>query len=130
MNRQDFLRALERHGLAEGDVIEGFTRSSGPGGQHVNKVSTAVTLRCPARGIIATAQDSRSQADNRATARQRFIEELESRAREQRAARRSEIEKARRRNRRRPRGLKERMLETKRRRATVKKGRARQGPDA
>ena len=56
---------LMRLKLSVADFEESFSRSSGPGGQHVNKVSTAVTLRHAPTGAAVTVQDSRSQAMNR-----------------------------------------------------------------
>lgn len=41
------------------------TRRSGPGGQHRNKVETAIVLLDPETGISAEASERRSQADNR-----------------------------------------------------------------
>ncbi len=110
--------------LDAADFEEKFARSSGPGGQHVNKVSTAVTLRHVPSGVAVTVQDSRSQSFNRQLAWTRLLDAIEQARREERAARRAEIEKKRRQNSKRPRGIKERILEGKKRRAAVKKMRA------
>ncbi len=107
--------------LREEDLEETFARSGGPGGQNVNKVSTAVTLRHRPSGLSVTVQDSRSQAMNRKLARERLLETLLRRHHEERAARKAEREKARRQNSPRPRALKRRILETKRKRSTLKK---------
>jgi protein subunit release factor B len=107
--------------LRESDLEEIFARSSGPGGQNVNKVSTAVTLRHLPSGLSVTAQDSRSQATNRKLARERLREALESQERRRRATEKARREKVRRQNSPRPRALKRRILETKRKRSTLKK---------
>jgi len=116
----DFSTRLARLGIDPAEIEEAFARSSGPGGQHVNKVSTAVTLSHPPTGVSVTVQDSRSQARNRALARERLADALEEAFRRERAQRRDAREKARRRDRPRPAGVRRRILDSKRRNATRK----------
>jgi protein subunit release factor B len=110
--------------LNEADLEETFTRSSGPGGQHVNKVSTAVTLRHRPSGVSVTVQDSRSQATNRRIARARLEAAIEKQRAEARAAKRALREKERRRRSLRPAKLKKRILESKRKRSELKRQRS------
>jgi protein subunit release factor B len=109
--------------LMERDLEESFARSSGPGGQNVNKVSSAVTLRHRPTGISVTVEDSRSQATNRKIARARLREAIMAQQRRQELAKRSAREKERRRKSPRPAKLKEAILRTKRKRAELKRQR-------
>jgi protein subunit release factor B len=110
--------------IREDDLKESFARSGGPGGQHVNKVSTAVTLRHTSSGISVTVQDSRSQAINRKLARERLLDAIECVREECRAAEIAAREKGRRQKSPRPPALKRKILESKRKHGELKKHRA------
>ena len=125
MHRNSIAERMAQLGVRDVDLEESFARSGGPGGQNVNKVSTAVTLSHRPSGVSVTVQDSRSQARNRKLARERLLDAIEDR---QRAARRAQIaarEKERRRKSRRPTALKKKILESKRKRGELKKLRRR-----
>ena len=108
-------------GVLKAELEEIFARSSGPGGQHVNKVSTAVTLRHLPSGLQVTVQDSRSQSRNRLLARERILDAIERRRRHERAVEISRREKIRRQRSPRPPALKRQILEGKRRGSNLKK---------
>ena len=115
---------MKQLGVYESDLEEIFARSSGPGGQHVNKVSTAVTLRHRPSGTSVTVQDSRSQAVNRKLARERLVDAIACAREQRRAAERAKREKERRQKSPRPSTLKKKILESKRKRGELKKRRA------
>lgn len=123
-------RAIRReagrmHPWRPNEVEEVFCRSGGPGGQHVNKVSTAVTLRHIATGISVRVSSSRSQARNRAEAIRLLADKLEAAAAAARQLRLAETSKNRRRRAKRSRSTKRRLVESKRRRSETKQLRKR-----
>jgi ribosome-associated protein len=128
--------------IAEGELEERFVRSSGPGGQNVNKVSSAVQLRfnvltsqsLPDRvrevllrsgrltrehELVIVAQRFREQERNRADARARLVEIIAVAAVPPKPRRATKIPKASKRER----------LDTKKRRSAIKEGRGRPGKD-
>src|SRR4026208_1492547 len=123
MSQDALTDRMRRLAISETDLEENFAPSSGPGGQNVNKVSTAVTLRHLPSGVTVTVQDSRSQAVNRKLARERLLHAIESAREQQRMAEVAKREKERRRKSPRPAALKRRILESKRERGELKKQR-------
>ena len=117
--RMALLRVHER------DLEETFSRSSGPGGQNVNKVSTAATIRHVPTGLTMTASDSRSQSTNRYLALERLLDLFEKQRVERRQERQAEISKARRQKAKRSRSTKRKLVEGKRHRGETKKLRGR-----
>ena len=132
------IRVTDTITLDEREISEEFVRSSGPGGQNVNKVSTAVQLRFSVAGspslpeevrvrlmklagkritsegiLVIDAQRFRTQLRNRQDAIQRLVDLIRKAAERPRLRRRTKL----------PAGVKERRLETKRMRSRIKKQR-------
>jgi protein subunit release factor B len=120
---------MRQLGLRPEEFQELFSRSGGPGGQHANKVSTAVTLVHLPSGISVTVQDTRSQYRNRQLAIHRLMSLIEHRRTQEMAKRRAEIEQRRRRSSRRPQSLRREIRKSKERRAAIKRTRGKVSPD-
>jgi len=67
----------ENNELLKSDVAVQSYRASGPGGQHRNKVETAIRLIHKPSGIIVTASDGKSQAQNKKKAWQKLTDQIE-----------------------------------------------------
>ena len=103
-------RRMAALGVRETDLEETFVRSSGHGGQNVNKTSTCVMLLHRPTGLQVKCQATRQQGLNRFIARRLLLDKIEERQKGFVAARRDEIERIRRQKRKRSRRAKERML--------------------
>jgi len=81
--------------IKQDEVVEHVSRASGPGGQNVNKVSSAIKLEHLATGITVSMQDEKSQHKNRAKAwrmlRSRVYDHYERQKRAQRDATRKSM---------------------------------------
>ena len=104
---------MERLGVREEEFRETFIRSSGPGGQKVNKTSSCVFLVHLPTGLSVKCQQERSQALNRFLARRTLLDRIERLQTGLVNAERMRTEKIRRQKRRRSRRAQEKTLEAK-----------------
>jgi ribosome-associated protein len=129
------IRITGETGISEGDIVYRFSRSSGPGGQNVNKLSTRVTLlfdighsrgltaeqkellfdRLPSRisddGLLTVvSQMHRTQSANRKSAQNRLVELLKYALRDMPVRKETNV----------PHGEKRKRLLRKRRRSEIK----------
>ena len=115
--KEDLRAKMKKLGIRKEDLEEKFIRSSGRGGQKVNKTSSCVYLKHRPTGIEVKCQQERSQALNRFLARRRLVNRIETRILGRLSEERRRIEKIRRQKRRRSKRAKEKMLKDKRKRA-------------
>ena len=135
------IRITDTIGIEERELDERFVRASGPGGQNVNKVSTAVELRFDVRAsslpsdmkerlialagsritgedvLLIDSREHRTQGQNREAARARLVALLQHAARRPKTRRPTKPKRA----------AKEKRLESKRQRSEVKSLRGRGG---
>ncbi|PIR23098.1 MAG: peptide chain release factor-like protein [Deltaproteobacteria bacterium CG11_big_fil_rev_8_21_14_0_20_45_16] len=127
MIRPDKWKKLEEQmaqlGLYEHDLQEKFIRSSGKGGQNVNKVSSCVYLKHNPSGLEVKCQKTRSQQDNRYLARQILCDKMDQIQNKRASEKQQAIEKIRRQKRKRSKRAKEKMLQEKHRQSDKKSNR-------
>jgi protein subunit release factor B len=112
---------LSQLGIDTAQLVERFVRAGGPGGQHVNKTSTAVQLSYPPTNLEVRADGERSQLQNRIAARELLIARVESQRAIEAAEKQQAREKERRRRRRPSPAARRRNVEAKRRRGVAKR---------
>lgn len=111
---------MQALGVSEADFEESFIRSSGPGGQKVNKSSSCVYLVHIPTGLSVKCQRERSQSLNRFLARRLLLDKIEARQKGFIAAEKETIEKIRRQKRKRSKRAKEKILQDKHKRSETK----------
>jgi len=117
-------KRMESLGISEKDIVEKFIRSSGKGGQKVNKTSTCVYLQHLPTKIEVKCQRERYQSINRYLARKILTDKIEKMILEEKSEEQQRIEKIRRQKRKRSKRAKLKMLEEKRKHSQKKKERS------
>lgn len=124
VKEKELLERMEALNIREEDIEESFVRSSGKGGQHVNKVSTCVYLKHIPTGVEVKCQEERSQSLNRYRARVLLVKKIDQLIKGRESEELQRVEKIRRQKRKRSRRAKEKMLAEKKITAQKKRLRA------
>jgi protein subunit release factor B len=110
-------------GIAAADVSEQFIRGSGAGGQKINKTASCVQLVHHPTGVEVRCQKHREQSKNRLSAWKLLILKIDERKRGRASERAQAIFKLRKQKQRRSKKAKRKMLEAKKHRSDIKRGR-------
>ena len=124
MDKKTLHDRMEQLGINESDIIERFIRSSGAGGQKVNKTSTCVYLKHVPSGIEVKCQKERSQVLNRFLARRILADKIEQVQLGKKSEETKRIAKIKRQKRKRSKRAKEKILKAKKIQSEKKKSRA------
>ena len=111
--KRELAALMDKLQIFEEDIEEKFVRSSGKGGQNVNKVASCVMLHHLPSGMQVKCQKERSQAMNRFHARRLLCEKIEEKLLGKKSAKQQSREKLRRQKRKRSKRAKEKTLEYK-----------------
>lgn len=115
---------MAKLGIKESDLKEKFVRSSGMGGQNVNKRSTCVYLKHIPTGIEVKCMQERSQGLNRFLARRILVNKIERLLLGKKSEEQKRIEKIRRQKHKRSKRAKEKILREKKIQAEKKQMRS------
>lgn len=120
-------KRLQELGIKDEDLLEEFIKGSGSGGQKINKTNSCVQLTHGPTGIVVKCQKTRSREQNRFFARRLLVDKLEEQVLGAKSEKAKKIHKLRVQKRKRSKRAKEKVLEAKRQRSSLKK--ARQKPE-
>lgn len=112
---------MDQLGVSKEDLQETFVRSSGPGGQKVNKTATCVFIRHIPTGLTVKCQRERLRSVNRFIARRLLLDKIERMQKGVIEKERERIEKIKRQKRKRSKRAKEKILREKKEQSKKKR---------